>query len=147
MRTYKWSEISNYRGEIFGISIISIILFHYFEGVAVSVGTGKFLTLLAFLYNGAIGSVGVDVLLFLSGYGIFYSLSRKPKLMAFYIKRIQRVVIPYLIVGCAFWLIKDFLIMRESFWGEGIRTFWYINRDCHTAHSCFFDGDVYCEFV
>lgn len=142
MRTYKWSEISNYRGEIFGILIISIILFHYFEGVAVSVGTGKFLTLLAFLFKGAIGNVEVDVFLFLSGYGIFYSLSRKPGLIAFYIKRIQRVVIPYLIVGGAFWLIKDFIIGRESFgrflydysllsfWGEGIRIFWYISLIC-----------------
>lgn len=102
MRTYKWSEISNYRGEIFGILLISIILFHYFEGVTVSVGTRKFLTLLAFLFKGAIGNVEVDVFLFLSGYGIFYSLSRKPGLIAFYIKVIERVVIPYLIVGCAF---------------------------------------------
>ena len=142
MRTYKWSEISNYRGEIFGISIISIILFHYFEGVAISGETGKFLTLLAFLYNGIIGSVGVDVFLFLSGYGVFYSLSRKQGFIAFYIKRIERVVIPYLIVGCAFWIIKDLIIGRESFWrflydysllsfwGEGIRTFWYISLIC-----------------
>lgn len=135
----KWQDISKYRGELFGLSIISIIVFHYFEGVANAIYTGRFLKLVAFVYNGIIGSTGVDVFLFLSGFGIYYSLSKKPTIIAFYAKRLRRVAFPYLIVGGIFWTIKDLIIENQSiiefvydysllsFWGEGTRAFWYIS--------------------
>ena len=74
-RSFRWSLLSDLRGELYGLSIISIIIFHYFEGVATA-GGGTGVTTLAKVYNAFIGSVGVDIFVILSGFSIFYSLSR-----------------------------------------------------------------------
>ena len=65
MQFPKWSDISKYRNELFGLSIISIIIFHYFEEVNVAGNAGGLLSILTKLYYAALGSVGVDVFLFL----------------------------------------------------------------------------------
>lgn len=99
MKQVGWKDISAYRNELFGLSILSIMLFHYFEGVAGAEYASQTLKQIAKVYNGAIGSVGVDIFLFLSGFGIWYALSRKPGTIKFYTKRIRRVLIPYIIMG------------------------------------------------
>ena len=65
----KWSDISLYREELFGLVIISIVIFHYFEGVAGADYVGTTLKKVAMVFNGAIGSVGVDIFVLLSGLG------------------------------------------------------------------------------
>ena len=82
--------------------------------------------------------MGVDVFVFLSGFGLFYSLSSSNSIKQFYQKRFHRVLLPYLVWGLFFWIIKDFILTRKSFliflydfsllsfWGSGIQTFWYI---------------------
>ena len=138
MRDLKWSDISEYRGELFGLAIISIIIFHYFESVSAASYAGHTLKLLAKLYNGSVGSVGVDIFVILSGFGIYYALSKRPALKDFYRKRLNRVIIPYCILGGLFWVVKDLLRNQGvwkffydysllSFWGRGVRTFWYIS--------------------
>ena len=102
----KWSDISKYRGELFGIAIISVIILHYL-GTLHSGETNRILYMFARFYNGAVGSVGVDIFVFLSGYGIFYSLCKKEPLSKFFQKRFQRVLFPYLVLGLFFWTIKD----------------------------------------
>ena len=47
----KWGPISTYRNEIYGIAIISIIIFHYFEDVVGSIEINKNLLLTANIYN------------------------------------------------------------------------------------------------
>lgn len=138
----KWSSVSRYRNELFGLSIISIMVFHYFEGVAGADYAGRALKLTAAAFNGAIGSVGVDIFLFLSGFGIWYSLNKRSGIKDFYVKRVRRVLIPYTVMGGLFWIVKDILIGRASigrffydfsllsFWGSGVRTFWYISFIC-----------------
>lgn len=139
MQFPKWSDISKYRNELFGLSIISIIIFHYFEEVNVAGNAGGLLSILTKLYYAALGSVGVDVFLFLSGFGIWFSLSKGPRITEFYGKRVIRVVVPYLILGGIFWIIKDLVIGGASigrflydysllsFWGDDVRTYWYIS--------------------
>lgn len=141
MIKFKWSDISNYRGELFGLAIISVIILHYL-GQFGSVDANRVLAVTAKAYNGAIGSVGVDIFVFLSGYGIYYSLCRKPDLKVFYLKRFQRVAFPYLVLGAVFWIIKDFFILKTSigqflydysllsFWISGVQTFWYVAFIC-----------------
>ena len=135
-----WKDISKYRDELFGLSIISIIVFHYCESVIVD-GRIGFLRTAAIVYNLLIGSVGVDIFLFLSGLGIYYSI-RRNSIGLYYKKRIKRVVIPYTIVGACFWCVKDVVLQRTSiwgtlydfsllsFWGKGVRTFWFISLIC-----------------
>lgn len=137
----KWSDISKYRGELFGIAIISVIILHYL-GTLHSGETNRILYMFARFYDGAVGSVGVDIFVFLSGYGIFYSLSKRETLRKFYQKRFQRVLFPYLVLGLFFWTIKDLIILKEpfseflydysllSFWGSGVQSFWYIAFIC-----------------
>ena len=133
------SDIGKYRNALFGIAIISIIVFHYFEGVYHSPAAPHSIKSMGIIYNGILGSLGVDVFLFLSGFGIYYSLSKNVSLRDFFIKRIQRVLFPYAIFGGIFWLIKDIWLKHEplsqffydysllSFWGNGVRVFWYIS--------------------
>ncbi len=138
----QWKQISEYRNELFGLSVIGIMIFHYFEGVAGADYVSRPIKEIAAAFNGVIGSVGVDIFLFLSGFGIWYALKKRPRIIDFYIKRIRRVLIPYLVMGGLFWIVKDFLITHVSvskffydltllsFWGSGVRTFWYISLIC-----------------
>ena len=143
MKKIKWSDISKYREELFGLAIISIMVSHYFENVSQATYVDMtILKIVARIYNGSIGSVGVDIFLFLSGFGIYYSLMKKPFLLDFYYKRTLRVIVPYLVLGGIFWIIRDLIILQESilrflydysllsFWGEGERAYWYISLIC-----------------
>ena len=132
------SGLSDVRGELFGFSIITIILFHFFEDVeqADFGGAAKVMTK---IYNLALGSGGVEIFLFLSGMGLFYSLSGDPRLRDFYRKRLVRILPAYLVIGGAGWLILDILLRKTgwlpflrdfstvSFWTEGERMVWYIS--------------------
>lgn len=139
----KWSDISKYRNEFFGLAIISIMVLHYFEHVP----QAEYIHLSVFknvarVYCSVIGSVGVDIFLFLSGFGISYSLKKKPNILNFYVKRFIRVGVPYLVLGGIYWVINDFFILHKSiftffydyttvsFWIEGNRAFWYISLIC-----------------
>ena len=85
------------------------------------------------IYNLALGSSGVEIFLFLSGMGLFYSLSGDPRLSEFYRKRLTRILPAYLVLGGAGWLILDILLRKTgwlrflldfstlSFWTEGER--------------------------
>lgn len=141
MKKCKWSDISKYRGELFGIAIISVIILHYIARFNAP-GTNRILRFIANVYSGAVGSVGVDIFVFLSGYGLYYSLCKRKSLKSFYQKRFQRVLFPYLVWGLIFWVIKDLIILKEtfgtfildysllSFWMRGVQTFWYIAFIC-----------------
>ena len=86
-RTYRvpftWSDISTYRGELFGASILSVVLYHYFAIFLNTEAPNTVIRILTKFYNSAVGSVGVDIFIILSGFGLYYSLSRREKLSAF----------------------------------------------------------------
>ncbi len=136
-----WNDISRYRGELFGLSIGSVMLLHALGWLRLGHPGGVF-TLLTRAYDGAIGSVGVDIFLFLSGFGIFYSLSSSPRAGGFYRKRFRRVVLPYLLVGAVYWFLRDILLLHASwetfcydystlsFWGNGTKAYWFIALLC-----------------
>lgn len=133
VRMPTWRTLSKTRGELYGLAILSIIVFHYFEGV-----TDGPLYTTAKIYNTLIGSIGVDVFVFLSGFCICHSLSMEPPLGRFYARRLRRVLFPYLIIGLLFWGFKDLVVLHlpierflcdysfVSFWLEGVRTVWYV---------------------
>lgn len=131
-------DISLYRGELFGAAILSVIFYHYFKIFYDTEAPNKVISIITKVYYNAIGSVGVDIFVFLSGFGLYYSLSRKPKLSSYYMKRVKRVVIPYLVCGLFYWTIRDFVFMHRtfsefvldysllSFWISEAISFWYI---------------------
>ncbi len=131
------ARIPDVRSELFGFSIISIILFHYCEDVQ-SAGFGGAAAVLATGYNLLLGSSGVEIFLFLSGMGLYFSLSGDNRLSVFYRKRLTRILPVYLLFGGVGFAVLDLLLRHEgwqkflldfsmiSFWTEGTRLVWYI---------------------
>lgn len=135
--TNKWSVFSNERSALYGISILSIIIFHYFENLNASdfsVG----LCSIGAVYLRIIGSVGVELFIFLSGISLFFSMKKDEKVKQFYKKRIKRIIPTYLTIAIPFWGLVD-IIFRSgnvklffedlffvTFFLNGTRTFWYV---------------------
>ena len=77
--------ISKYREELFGISIISIIIFHFCEDYVLAFKAGAVdANLVIFGFYKIISSVGVEAFMLLSGFGLFFSMSRGGELKDFY---------------------------------------------------------------
>lgn len=102
-------KISKYREELFGISILMIMFFHFcgphIEYYSSSVD-GSFILTLERRFNTYIGSIGVEIFVFLSGMGLYYSFSKNDDMRQFFKKRFKRILIPYLYVGTIFWVLK-----------------------------------------
>lgn len=91
--------ISQGRSMALGFATLCILLFHQ-----------RFIPdsrlLMPFSYYGA---WGVEIFLFLSGFGIYYSLSNAPStLRLFYSKRLIRILPPAIMVGCLINLLNPF---------------------------------------
>ena len=78
MKNIEWGAVSKYRGEMMGIAIIMIVLFHT-----------QLPQTDAFFGLKRMGNIGVDVFLFLSGLGLWFSLTGQPSLKRFF-KRLYR---------------------------------------------------------
>lgn len=130
-----WSYLSKYRNSIYGVSIILVILFHFFDRVRHLNGA---FSEIARLYWILIGSVGVDIFLIMSGMSLFYSMKKHSNVLEFYKKRCKRIIIPYLIIGFIYWYIKDIAVRQlgikallkdlffVTFFTDGDRSLWFI---------------------
>lgn len=130
--------IPKFRKELFGFSIITIIFFHFFEDVS-KFGDGSPFYGASIIYNLVLGSVGVDIFVFLSGMGLFYSLAKNSSIPSFYKRRLKRVLPTYLIIGGLGWIVLDLIVEQRGFlqflrdfstvslWADGRRLVWYIS--------------------
>ena len=122
------SPLTTYRGELFGIATLMIVLCH---SVSIVPFPGGLATLIAY------GTMGVNVFLFLSGIGLYYSLKNNGNYLVFYKKRFIRVIVPYLFIG-GLWYGIRYLICEKgnivqflyelstlSFWKEH-KGAWYV---------------------
>lgn len=127
-----WGLLSKYRAELMGIAIIWVILYH---GTATKMIFPEQIDLLNIILK--CGNNGVDIFLFLSGIGLYYSFSKNPNISEFYKRRIIRVVIPYIFISGFFWILQDIFLEKDiiqfvkdfmliSFWTQGIIRVWYI---------------------
>lgn len=126
-RSVNASVISDQRSGVFGLAILWIMLFHsslHFDWPPLHLIK-------------ATGYCGVDVFLFLSGIGLYYSMEKDPSSARFYKKRALRVLLPYLIVAvlyeggrCLLGTTSpaDFLanITFVSYWKNGVQTYWFL---------------------
>ena len=131
-----YGSFSCYRNAIYGIAILWVVMFH---GVALSkLEIGENLLFLDRTFR--MGNVAVDMFIFMSGIGLYFSFSKGPKLHDFYIKRLVRVYVPYLLMTLPY-IIYCFAdgqidlplmikaIFTVNFWtGESTPIdFWYIS--------------------
>ena len=123
-------NISRYRGELMGAAMLFVILFH--------VGLPRED---AFYGLRRIGNIGVDMFLFLSGVGLWFSWTKHPSLKHFFTRRYLRIYPAWLIIACLFY-IPDFISSRQfstnvidllgdvlinwDFWLHDELSFWYI---------------------
>lgn len=114
---FKLSDISQYRNQYMGIAIIWVMIYHF----------GFKSPLLKEIAS--IGYIGVDIFIFLSGFGLFYSLNKTANFSYFkYIKRrLNRILPTYCIIGA----LLSFLFYHDSFgtylWKCSTLGFWINN--------------------
>lgn len=118
--------ITKYRLCLFAIAMLWIFVRHcyFFEGFSFG--------LFAPITN--IGDCGVDIFLFLSGYGLVYSYKKYDYIGDFYKKRLLRITPTFFLLLCAFGLVDSFLpkypwynIIRPSYWLNCLYIrYWYV---------------------
>ena len=132
-RKYYLNNLSKYRGELYGFSILWIVFYHAF--------------LIQYDWSGvfsvfSVGYLGVEIFLFLSGISLYFSMAADHKLYHFYIKRIIRLLIPMFTILTPYYihllnqesispvsfLIKLFLRLSTlQFWIDGSQQTWFVS--------------------
>ena len=128
IKNIELANLSRYRGELMGIAMIFIFLFH----IALPRSN-------MFFGLRRIGNIGVDMFLFLSGVGLWFSWMKHPSLKHFFKRRYLRVYPAWFIISCLYYiphfhgggvrawvdLIGDITI-NWDFWLHDELKFWYI---------------------
>lgn len=131
---YSVELFSKYRNELMGIAIIGVLVVHVLsfgkiEASNLGVTIIFFISRLAFTQG----------FLFLSGFGLYYSFKKNNNLKKFYLRRMNRLLIPFIILSGWFFLFRDFYetfnplnfflhISSLAFWIEGnYYGMWYVS--------------------
>lgn len=131
------SDISKYKAEIYGISILWIMLFHAHPmfGVNYTLGT-NFLKPLDELIG--FGNMGVEIFLFCSGIFLYFSYYRNSDAYSFMCKRVARLFWPVAIISGLYWvyvcIIKNGSVLQFvskltllDFWISGDQQIWFVS--------------------
>ncbi len=122
------ANISLFRGELMGLAMIFVILFH----VALPQSD-------AFYGLRRVGNIGVDMFLFLSGVGLWFAWTKRPEWRHFFVRRYVRIYPVWLVVSLAYyvprfsgssaeaWLdLAGDVFLNWDFWRRDELTFWYV---------------------
>lgn len=122
-KLFELQDISAYRKSLMGFAILLVLFYHF------GFHTPPFNLLARF------GYVGVDIFMFLSGFGLYYSLCKDKILGHYYRKRFIRIFPSYFFVGI---FLSIFCYSNETFlgyiwkcstlgfWSNGIYYEWFI---------------------
>ena len=102
-------SVNKYRAQIMGFAAIWIFVFHVREQIAVFHNIPG-LTQIE-LYCSYTGFCGVDIFLFLSGWGLYYAV-RRHSLCGFYKRRYRRLIAPFVFVRVFFAFYEKWDILR-----------------------------------
>ena len=137
IKNIELADISRYRGELMGAAMLFIILFH------VQLPRSDM-----FFGLRRMGNIGVDLFLFLSGIGLWFSWMKdregenlRQKTVGFYLRRLLRIYPTWLVMASLFY-VGDFMgagkysknladllgdvLVNWDFWLHDELTFWYI---------------------
>lgn len=130
---FNMGDISRYRSEIFGVTIIWIMLLHgvIMDKVIVWEPVEWLYVILKH------GNVGVDIFLFLSGVGLYFSFVKDNNIENYMRKRFARVLLPYVIIGGTYFVYADIIVKKMplaflkdfslmSFLFKGNKLIWYV---------------------
>lgn len=128
-----WNILSKYRNEIYGISILWIILFHVIN-LKYTALSKELKALNGLMHH---GNIGVEIFLFMSGISLYYSMKNYQDVYSFYKKRLIRIYTPLLLIYGSYCMytciIKNNDILQliknitfYSFWFEGNSAVWFI---------------------
>jgi len=120
---FEIKDISTYRSELMGCSIIWVMMLHF---------TFNQIHPLGFIAQ--YGYAGVDIFMMVSGFGLYFSLEKDHHIEKFYKKRLLRIFPTYYIIGVlgSSLLFHDTIfeyLFRYStigFWTNNIYSDWYI---------------------
>lgn len=132
IRQTDFSDLSRYRSELMGLAMIFVMLFH--------VWLPKSNPMYGLV---RCGNVGVDMFLFLSGIGLWFSWTGNRSLPRFFRKRYIRIYPAWLIMACLFYIpnyintdgggyspnlfhLAANIAVNWSFWRIDDLTFWFI---------------------
>ncbi len=94
-----WACISSYRTELMGVATLLVLLCH-----------GNFFGTQIGRAIAAEGQVGVELFLFLSGIGLYFSMRKNENVFVFYRHRFMRIIPSYLIIAVPLYAIIFFLL-------------------------------------
>lgn len=66
------------------------------------------------IYNTFVGSVGVEFFIFLSGVGLYFSMTKDSRVRYFFQKRLKRILPTYLTVAVPYWIAVDIVANKED---------------------------------
>ena len=136
LKPLELTDISKYKGEIYGISIFWIMLFHATAMLKLHYDMGfAFLKPLDKLIG--YGNMGVEIFLFCSGIFLYFSFYRNPDILAFIKKRLSRLFWPVVIITGLFWVYKYLILTHKpalflskltmvDFWVSGDQQIWFV---------------------
>lgn len=140
-KTFRLYSISEARNVLFGIATLWIGLFHsdYLnDAIAYLVGNGRVHNALNFVRSS--GNAGVDIFLFLSGVGLFFSFYKDGRVLNFWKKRLMRVLPTAILIATFYFSLRyvrgkydEGLLAYISrmtftyFYVAGERVFWFIS--------------------
>lgn len=96
---FNLNDISIYRSELMGWSIIWIMMLHF-----------RFVSIIPLGFIAQYGFTGVDIFLLVSGLGLYYSLDKNSGIISFYKKRLLRIFPTYYILG----IFSSILIFHDN---------------------------------
>ena len=105
----KYSLFAKYRSELMGIAILNVLVLHSLSWIQPKP------SIFVSAFNAFGHLIFTEGFLFLSGFGLYYSLNRNNDINAFYKKRVQRLIIPYWAMTMPFFI--TYLVMGSYGWG------------------------------
>ena len=140
-KTFNLFAISEARNVIFGIATLWIGLFHsdYLNDTISYYIKSDFIAEPLKFFRGT-GNVGVDMFLFLSGIGLYFSFTKDSHVLSFWKKRLMRVLPSAFLIATFYFSLRYvngrfssgplYYVLRETFlyfFVKGERVFWFIS--------------------